>query len=481
MLPAEIAFNGVQFHLASAKTGTLNAVVAKGQTIALPPGNFNRVYLLAASANGDQKARFEVGSTGVELNVQDWSGFIGQWDDRQWVAKDTPSAENPGRTEHDDYAEMTGIKPGYIKRADLAWYCSHHHNAKGENVPYGYSYLFGYSIDMPPGAKTIRLPDNDKIRVLAISVANEDPELKPAQPLYDVLPPPASDISDFALSTSADSLSFPQGRSDSITVSVLPRGGFKGSVSLAVSGLPAGVKASFSPAGIAGTSTMTLAADGSASPAQSTLTITGASGSLTHTAAIPLTITAVAKGTVAVNLSTAYNAYGIYTDGKTFPAEASPDSAGSACSEQVLGSTQVGEGVLFKLGPANALDVVRSATVALPSGKFSSLRMLAFGVNGSQEAQVFTVTYADGTTSSFTQSLSDWNRPQGFSGESLAVTMPYRLGGDGSKDNRTFYIYGYSFSLDDRKEVRSITLPSNAQVLVFAMTLVPAAGGAAAP
>jgi alpha-mannosidase len=42
---------------------------------------------------------------------------------------------------------------------------------------------------MPAGAKTIRLPDNDKIRVLAISVANEDPEVKPAQPLYDALPP----------------------------------------------------------------------------------------------------------------------------------------------------------------------------------------------------------------------------------------------------------------------------------------------------
>jgi alpha-mannosidase len=44
---------------------------------------------------------------------------------------------------------------------------------------------------MPSGAKTIRLPDNDKIRVLAISVADENPEVKPAQPLYDVLPPPA--------------------------------------------------------------------------------------------------------------------------------------------------------------------------------------------------------------------------------------------------------------------------------------------------
>ena len=48
-------------------------------------------------------------------------------------------------------------------------------------------------------------------------------------------------------------------------------------------------------------------------------------------------------------------------------------------------------------------------------------------------------------------------------------------GEDGSKDNRTFYIYGYSFNLDSNKAVRSITLPDNEHVLVFAMTLVPSA------
>jgi alpha-mannosidase len=179
MLPAQIAFNDVRFQLAPAKTGSPNAVVAKGQTIDLPAGRHNRAYVLTASADGDQKATFDVGGKKVELNIQDWGGFIGQWDDRQWSSKDTS---------HDDYGEMTGIKPGYIKRADMAWYCSHHHNAAGENVPYRYSYLFAYSIDLPADAKAITLPDNDKVRVLAISVADGTAAVKPAQPLYDVLP-----------------------------------------------------------------------------------------------------------------------------------------------------------------------------------------------------------------------------------------------------------------------------------------------------
>ena len=182
MLPEQITFNDVQFHLAAAKTGSPNAVIANGQTIDLPAGRYNRAYILAAAADGDQEATFEVGNAKFSLNIEDWGGFIGQWDDRQWSSKDTSK---------DNYGEMTGIKPGYIKRADLAWYSSHHHNAGGENVSYRYSYLFAYPIDLPAGAKTIKLPVNDKIRILAISAAQENPRVKPVQPLYDVLPSPA--------------------------------------------------------------------------------------------------------------------------------------------------------------------------------------------------------------------------------------------------------------------------------------------------
>ena len=181
MLPSEITFDGVKFQLA--KADAKNALIARGQTVKLPEGHFNRVYVLAAAADADQKATFEAGTNKVDLDIQDWSGFVGQWDDRQWNGTNLD-------VDHAKYGQMTGLKQGFIKRAHLAWYCDHHHDSAGKNVTYSYSYLFGYPIDLPAGAKTLKLPSNDKIRILAISVAEEGPAISPAHPLYDVLPSP---------------------------------------------------------------------------------------------------------------------------------------------------------------------------------------------------------------------------------------------------------------------------------------------------
>src|ERR1022692_2698227 len=84
MLPASIDFGPVTFKLAPAGTGKANALVAKGQTLQLPGGSFNRVYVLAASSDGDRKATFKAGDKSVDLTIEDWGGFVGQWDTRIW-------------------------------------------------------------------------------------------------------------------------------------------------------------------------------------------------------------------------------------------------------------------------------------------------------------------------------------------------------------------------------------------------------------
>jgi serine/threonine protein kinase len=182
--------------------------------------------------------------------------------------------------------------------------------------------------------------------------------------------------------------------------------------------------------------------------------------------------TPILPSKVSVDLSRDYNATGIYTEGTAFDSNSSLDRVGNALPAEVLGAAIAWDGVTFSLGPANTADAVTSRIIALPAGRFNALKMLALGVEGDQESQVFTVTYTDGMSSLFSQSVSDWYTPEKFNGESEAALTPYRLEGHGSRDNRTFHLYGYSFPLEGKKIVRSISLPPNPNVLVFSLALV---------
>ena len=173
-----------------------------------------------------------------------------------------------------------------------------------------------------------------------------------------------------------------------------------------------------------------------------------------------------------VNLAAVANVYGIAINAATVPG-VGLDGGGYAYSATLLGSSLSWSGISFTLGAAEALDAVSSATVTLPAGTFSKLYMLATGLNGNQTSQTFIVTYTDGTTSAFTQSLSDWFTPQSYAGEATAQTESYRVSPNGTLDQRTFYLYGYTFTLNNAKTVKSLTLPSNANVVMLAATLTP--------
>jgi alpha-mannosidase len=87
----------------------------------------------------------------------------------------------------DPYAEMTGIRPGFIKPAPLAWFASHRHDREGASEAYSYSYLFAYALDIPEGARTLTLPEDGRVRVFAVTASDEGERLRPAGPLFDEL------------------------------------------------------------------------------------------------------------------------------------------------------------------------------------------------------------------------------------------------------------------------------------------------------
>jgi len=181
LFPAKLVDAGIEFVFGPAGTGELNAVACQGQEVPLPDSGCSKVYLIAASTPSDQQAEFLVDGAAQPLAIQDWGGFIGQWDTRVWRG-DLPELAfrwaNP----------LDHIQAGFIKRSPVAWYSSHRHTPQGRNAVYEYAYLYRYALEIPADARSIRLPDNPAVLILAMTaVTGAVASFEPAGPLYDTL------------------------------------------------------------------------------------------------------------------------------------------------------------------------------------------------------------------------------------------------------------------------------------------------------
>lgn len=180
LLPRKVTSGGVTFQMGNPMGHALNAIRPSGQTISIPKGK--RLYFLAASSHGDRLAPFKVNGRIRTLKIQAWDGFIGQWDTRLWEG--AQEDEKAFGWTH----KLSGIAPGFIKRDPVAWYADHKRLADGVNDAYHFCYLFRYCLELPEGAKTVTLPFDRQIVILAATVADSaGEEVRPLRPLYDTL------------------------------------------------------------------------------------------------------------------------------------------------------------------------------------------------------------------------------------------------------------------------------------------------------
>jgi alpha-mannosidase len=169
LLPSEITSEDILFKIGDSADGATNAVASGGQKINLPAGKFNKLYILAA-ATEDTQGSFKTGKQTVKLNIQKWTGWIGQHYSRKLYMNDLKVSE---------------ISEAYTKRDNIAWYASHRHTPLA-NDAYQYSYIYKYEINLPEGAKSVTLPENGKIKIFAITAVNKaNEDVTPLQPLYD--------------------------------------------------------------------------------------------------------------------------------------------------------------------------------------------------------------------------------------------------------------------------------------------------------
>jgi hypothetical protein len=109
-------------------------------------------------------------------------------------------------------------------------------------------------------------------------------------------------VADFSVSAAPASQTVTAGSGTSYTATATAGAGFTGTVSFGVSGLPPGATASFSPGSVSASGSVTMAVSTAAStpPGSYTLTVTGTSGPVSHSATVTLVVSVVGDFSLAV-------------------------------------------------------------------------------------------------------------------------------------------------------------------------------------
>ena len=221
-------------------------------------------------------------------------------------------------------------------------------------------------------------------------------------------PPPTGGTADFSLSASSSSLTITQGSNGSSTITVAAQNGFMGSVTLAASGLPNGVTASFNTNPTTATSTLTVTASSTATTGMSTVTITGTSGTLSHTTTLALTVNATA--TPDFSLSASPNSLTI-TQGSNGSSTITVTPQNSFTGSVTLAASGLPNGVTASFGanPTTATSTltltasstattgVSTVTITGTSGSLSHTTTVALTVSGVSGTIHYEYVFTDGT------------------------------------------------------------------------------------
>jgi hypothetical protein len=171
-----------------------------------------------------------------------------------------------------------------------------------------------------------------------------------------------------------------------------------------------------------------------------------------------------------------YTNAGVSNDNDT--SAANYDGGGWSYSAQALaaarvspGGTVTADGIAYtwpNVAPGG-LDNIEAAGQTIPLNAPSGATQIgllgsATNAGGSGAGGTATVTYTDGTTSTFTARFSDWTLGGGggtmLAGNYDAVKMPYRNYSGNARDNVVTHVFALDAPLTAGKTVSSITLPT---------------------
>ncbi|MEU8614046.1 hypothetical protein AB0C29_39270, partial [Actinoplanes sp. NPDC048791] len=104
-------------------------------------------------------------------------------------------------------------------------------------------------------------------------------------------------------------------------------------------------------------------------------------------------------------------------------------------------------------------------TLPLPALRRSTLRLVVAANHGPVPGTV-TVRYADGSTAATSVTVPDW-----CATGSAVLAMPHRIKAGQGTDGPAVNLFGVAVAVDPGKELRSVTLPDDTRIKLYALTL----------
>ncbi len=252
-----------------------------------------------------------------------------------------------------------------------------------------------------------------------------------------VMTPASASQPNYTLSANPTGVSVAQGGTGMSVVTVAPTGGFTGNVAFSISGLPAGVAASFSPAASASGSTLTLTVASTAAVGSSVMTITGTSGAISKTTTLSLAVTQAASPSFSLSATPAAVAV---TQGATATSTISVAPANGFTGSVALAASGLPGGVTASFSPAtttgtstltlaaSAAAVTGAATVTITGTSGALSKTVALPLSVSAAATSGGPVTAKGVVASnsgwFDEEDVDVTTPGTITALTLTITVP---------------------------------------------------------
>lgn len=486
LMPSEIVSDGIAFDIGPKTNGASNAVKALGQSIVLTAGNYNKLYLIGASAGVDATGgKFTVNYTdgsktekAIEFN--NWKALIGGW--QQQSAVDT-----------------------------IGYYLTHNHTASCD-VMVNDNFLFVYSIDLD-SAKTVSnvvLPNAGGIKILGMSLASGQclPDTKSAAikgvnfaygktataNQYVTNEDPAKAVDGTAASNSkwcsnasGDKwLRLDLGADCAIDRWVVKHAGAGGE---STSWNTKDFKLQKSSDGTNWTDVDLVTGN--------TLSITDRDVTAFTSRYVRLYITVPTQNSDIAARIFEFELYGtgstpipsptfskadlsayFNADGFSYDADRSNgdyDGGGYSYSANLVSNLINYDNAEFQLGQFadgqnNSINCT-GQTIDLVDGLYSSIRVLGSSTNGDKTGTI-RINYTDGTYSDVSITQKDWCASS-TSGQKVVQTMAHRhKKSDKTDQTINNYLFAYYLGTTSGKTVTSITLPNNTGMHIVALTLI---------